>query len=367
MYTYRRLALLFSVVAVAALVLGGCGRGSGGGGEGEGNGGGDTGQAKTYTIQLSHVVAEETPKGLAAVKFKELLEEKSGGQIKVEVFPNSQLYGDEDEMQAIQSGALQMIAPTTSKFTTIAKNMQVLDLPFIFDNYDDLSTITAPDTPVGQVLFENEKLAEKNIQVLALWPDGFKQFASNKPIRTPEDLQGLKVRVQPADVLRTMYETWGAQPTTIAFGELYTALEQGVVTAHENPYSVIFGSKTSEVQDYITESSHGTNVSVAAINQEFFDSLPPDLQDAVIEAADEAAAYGNEIALEQNTEGKQQILDAGGTEIIELTPEERQAFKDVVVPAVWDEYSDVIGEEVIEYLKSQQDSGGEVIEYDTGG
>lgn len=361
MYIYRRISLLLGLVALAGLVLVSCGRG--GGDQGDGSDGGS--QEQNYTIQLSHVVAEDTPKGLAAVKFKELVEEKSNGQITVEVFPNSQLYGDEDEMQAIQSGALQMIAPTTSKFSTIAENMQVLDLPFIFDNYDDLSEITARDTPVGQVLFENEKLASKNIKVLGLWPDGFKQFAANKAIRTPDDLRGLKVRVQPAGVLRTTYEAWGAQPTTIAFGELYTALEQGVVVAHENPYSVIFGSKTHQVQDFITESTHGTNVSVAAINQEFFDSLPSDLQDAVVEAADEAAAYSNELALEQNTEGKQQILEAGGTEIIELSPEQRQAFKDVVVPQVWDEYADVIGQDVIEYLKSQPDSAGDELEYST--
>jgi C4-dicarboxylate-binding protein DctP len=358
MYMNRRISPLFGLVALTlftVLVLVSCGRGGGQGG----------GDGQDYTIQLSHVVAEDTPKGLAAVKFKELLEEKSDGQITVEVFPNSQLYGDEDEMQAIQSGSVEMIAPTTSKFTTISESMQVLDLPFIFDNYDELSTITARDTPVGQVLYENELLTSSNLKVLGLWPDGFKQFASNSPIRTPDDLRGLQVRVQPADILRSMFETWGAQPTTIAFGELYTALEQGVVTAHENPYSVILGSRTNQVQDFITESSHGINVSVAAINQDYFDSLPSDLQDAVIEAADEAASYGNEVALNENTDGKQQILQAGGTEIIELSPEERQAFRDVVVPQVWDQYADVIGQDVTEYLKSQQDSGGDVIEYQT--
>lgn len=365
MYSRKQMSflLLLCLVAVSGLVLAGCGRG--GGAQGGGAQGGGEGGQKTYTIQLSHVVAEDTPKGLAAVKFKEILEQKSDGQIKVEVFPNSQLYGDEDEMQAIQGGALQMIAPTTSKFTTIAKDMQVLDLPFIFDNYDDFAKITARDTPVGQIIYENESLASKNIKVLALWPDGFKQLAANKPIRTPDDLQGMKIRVQPAPVLRTMFQTWGAQPTTIAFGELYTALEQGVVAGHENPYSVIFGSKAHQVQPFITESSHGTNVSVAAINADFFDNLPDDLQQNVIEAADEAAAYGRDIALEQNTEGKKDILQAGTTEIIELSPEQRQAFKEVVVPDVWDQYADVMGQDVIEYLKAQQDTGGDVIEYRT--
>lgn len=360
MNTFRLVGVLACLVAMSFLVLAGCGtRGGGAQGGGEGDGG------KTYTIQLSHVVAEDTAKGLAAEKFKELVEQKSDGRIKVEVFPNSQLYGDEDEMQAIQSGSVQMIAPTTSKFTTIAKNMQVLDLPFVFDNYDQFAEITAKDTPVGKILYENEQLASKNIKVLGLWPDGFKQLAANEPIRAPEDLQGLKIRVQPAPVLRTMFETWGAQPTTISFGELYTALEQGVVSGHENPYAVIYGSKANQVQEYITESSHGVNISVAAINQDFFDSLPPDLQQAVTESADEAAAYGREIALKENGDGKQQILDAGTTEIIELDPDQRQAFKDVVVPDVWDQYTDVIGEDAIEYLESQQESGGDVVEYTT--
>ena len=354
-----RVSLVLGSVALVTLVLVGCGRGGGAQGGG--------GEQDNYTIQLSHVVATETPKGLAAEKFKELLEQKSEGRVTVEIFPNSQLFGDEDELQAIQSGAVQMIAPTTSKFTTIATNMQVLDLPFIFDNYDDFAEITARDTPVGGILYENEQLASNNIQVLGLWPDGFKQLASNTPIRAPENLQGLNIRVQPAPALRSMFETWGAQPTTIAFGELYTALEQGVVSGHENPYSVIFGSKANQVQPYITESSHGTNVSVAAIGSDYFNSLPSDLQQAVTESADEAAAYGRQIALEENSQGKEDILAAGTTEIIELTPEQRQAFRDVVVPTVWDQYAEEIGGDVIEYVKDQQDPGGNVIEYTTAG
>lgn len=359
MYIDRRLGLVLGLIAMTALVLVGCGRG-GGVDSGQGDGGN---QEKSYTIKLSHVVTDQTPKGLAAKKFAELLEQKSDGRIKVDVFPNSELLGDAEEMQAIQKGSVQMLAPTTSKFTTISKNMQVLDLPFVFDNYDDFKKITGKKTPVGKILYQNKELASKNIKVLALWPDGFKQFASNKPIRTPEDLKGQKIRVQPADVLKTMFNTWGAQPTSIDFAELYTALEQGVVEGHENPYSVIYGSKASEVQKYITESSHGTNVSVAAINADFFEELPKDLQEDVVSAAEEASVYGSKIALQQNTKGKKQIQEAGTTEIIELSPEQRQAFKDEVVPKVWDEYSDVIGKDVIEYLKEQQGSGGDVVKY----
>lgn len=351
---YHRKIEAFALLVVGLLlaaVVAGCGvRGGGAGG-----GGGENGEEQTYKIQLSHVVAPETPKGLAAEKFKELVEEKTDGRVTVQVYPNSELYGDEDELQAIQSGAVQMLAPTTSKFTTITPKFQVLDLPFIYDSYEDIPEVTAKDTEIGKLIYENEDLADRDTKVLALWVDGLKQFAANDPIREPDDFQGLKIRVQPADVLRSMFEAWGAQTVNISFGELYTALEQGVADGHENPYSVIYGSKANEVQDYITESNHGANVSVAVINQEFFDSLPKDLQQDVVEAAEEAAEYNLEVAEEENEKGKQQILDDGGTEVIELSEDERNAFKEVVVPDLWDQFADDIGPEAVAELKARQE------------
>lgn len=352
--SYRRIEALTLLVAgllLAALVAG-CGTRGGGAGDG----GGENGEKKTYRIQLSHVVAPETPKGLAAEKFKELVEKKTDGRVTVEVYPNSELYGDEDELQAIQSGAVQMLAPTTSKFTTITPKFQVLDLPFIYDSYEDIPEVTAKDTEVGKLLYENEDLAKRNTKVLALWVDGLKQFTANDPIRQPEDFKGLKIRVQPADVLRRMFETWGAKTANISFGELYSALQQGVVDGHENPYSVIYGSKANEVQDYLTESNHGANVSVAVINQDFYDSLPEDLQQAVTEAAEEAAEYNLEVAEKENEEGKQQIIDDGETEVIELSEAERNAFKEVVVPDLWNQFADEIGPEAVTEIKEREGS-----------
>lgn len=345
----RRLVVLPLAVVLSLVVLAaGCGRGSGS----EGGGGG--GEGETYNIQLSHVVAEDTPKGLAAVRFAELAEERSDGRLQVEVFPNSELFGDEDELQAIQSGSVQMLAPTTSKFTTVAPQLQVLDLPFIFDSYDEIPEVTDPETEVGQVIYENEDLADRNMQVVGLWVDGFKQLAANERLETPEDLQGLDMRVQPSDVLRRMFETWGAEPSQVAFGELYTALQQGVVDGHENPYSVIFGSKTNEVQGYIPESNHGVNVSVAVINQDFYDSLPDDLQEVVTESGQDATEYGLEIAQQENQEGKENIREEGSTELYDLTDEQRQTFKDPVVPELWDEFSDVVGEDAVQELKERE-------------
>ncbi len=347
-YELRAFAALGGVFILTLLVVA-CGARGGGAGDG-GNG-----EQETYEIQLSHVVAEDTAKGRAAIEFGELVEERSEGRITVDVFPNSELYGDDDELQALQSGAVQMLAPTTSKFTTIAPQLQVLDLPFIFESYDEISDVTAQDTEVGQVIYENEDLADRDIQVLGLWVDGFKQFAANTRIETPEDMQGLDIRVQPADVLRSMYTMWGAQPSQVSFGELYNALQQGVVDGHENPYSVMFGSRASEVQSYIAESNHGANVSVATINQEFFESLPEDLQQVVTESAEDAAEFNREIALEDNQEGKENIEEAGTSELYELTPEQRQAFKDEVVPELWDEFSDAIGEDAVEELKEREE------------
>lgn len=339
------------LAAVLVLVLLAVGCGARGGGSAGGSDGGE----QTYELQLSHVVANETPKGAAALKFKELVEERSEGKIQVGVFPNSELYGDEDELQALQSGAVQMLAPTTSKFTTIAPQLQVLDLPFIFDEYEDISEVADPETAVGRSIYGNEDLANRDILVLGLWVDGFKQIASNSQVKSPEDLEGMQFRIQPAEALRSTYEAWGAQPTQIAFGELYNALQQGVIDGHENPYSVIHGSRANEVQDYIAESNHGANVSVATINQTFYDSLPEDLQQIVTESAREAAEYNLRIAEEDNQRGKERILESGSSEIYTLSDEERQRFKDVVVPSIWDEFSDEVGPEVIEELKERDE------------
>ncbi len=337
--------MLLGMVVLLAVV--GCGARGGGAVQGGGEGG-------TYTVKFSHVVAPDTPKGLAAQKFKEVVEEKSGGKIKVDIFPNSQLYGDEDELQALQGGSVQMLAPATAKFTTIAPQLQVLDLPFLFDTVEDIPEVVSRDSTVGKAIYENEDLAAKNIKVLGLWDNGLKQFTSNQKMESPEDLNGLKMRIQPSDVLRSQMETYGASPTPMAFGEVFNALQQGVIDGQENPYSNIFSQKMHTVQDHLTVSDHGYIGYVFAVNNDFFNELPQDLQGAVTEAADEATAYNREIAAEKNQGDRKKIEDEGTTEITELTPEQRQAFKDAVVPKIWDEYADVIGQDLIDEIKTKQ-------------
>lgn len=327
-----------------AALLGTAGCGARGGGSGGGGGGGE------FNLRLAHVTTPETPKGMASERFKELLEEKSEGRITVEVYPNSTLYGDEDELQALQGGGVEMIAPASSKLTDIAPQLFVLDLPFIVDSVDEVPEIIARDTMVGQAIYGNQQLADSNIKVMGLWDNGLYQTTCNKAIRTPDDLQGVRMRITPSDIIRTYWEKWGAETTPLAFAELFTALQQGVVDGQYNPYSNIESQRFYEVQDYMTISEHGYLTYIFAINNEFFEGLPEDLQQAVTEAADEATAYNREVAFEVNQEALEVIKDAGTTEIIDLSPEERQVFKDAVVPSVWNEYADVIGPDIINSL-----------------
>jgi C4-dicarboxylate-binding protein DctP len=315
-----------------------------------GNGGGDG----TYTIKFSHVVTPQTPKGQAAEKFKEVAEKECSGKLKVEIYPNSELYGDEDEMQALQSGAVQMLAPASAKFTTIAPQLQVLDLPFLFDSVQDIPKIVTPDSEVGRAIYENKALADKNIKVLGLWDNGLKQLSSNREMVKPSDLKGQRFRIQPSDVLKTQFQKWGAQSTPMSFGEVYNALQQGVIDGQENPYSNIESQKMHTVQKDITESNHGYIGYIHTINQKFYDSLPSDVQKCVDDAAEQAATYNRQIAAQLNEQAKKKIEQAGTTKITVLTPEQRQAFKDAVVPSVWEQYSKVIGKDLIDELLANQ-------------
>ncbi|MGH3386205.1 MAG: DctP family TRAP transporter solute-binding subunit, partial [Nocardioidaceae bacterium] len=304
----------------------------------------------TYTIKFSHVVTPNTPKGKAAEKFKEIVEEESGGDITVEIFPNSELYGDEDELQALQSGAVQMLAPAGAKFSTIAPQLQVLDLPFLFDSVDEIPEVFSPDTVVGKAIYENEDLAKRDIKVLGLWDNGLKHLSSNRPMHSPADLKGLKFRIQPSDVLRSQIEAWGGQATPMAFAEVYSALQQGVIDAQENTYSSIESQNMYSVQSHMTETYHGYVGYILVINKKFLDGLTEDQQKIVTDAADEASAYNREIAEDVNAHSKEVITESGETTITELSDAERQAFKDAVVPSVWEQYADVVGQDLLDEL-----------------
>ncbi|MCK0112726.1 DctP family TRAP transporter solute-binding subunit [Ornithinimicrobium sp. F0845] len=348
--TSRSLRTL-AIVAVGALTLAGCGGARGGGGDGGDATGGD---GETFTLKFSHVTTDSTPKGTAALWFEEELEKRTDGRIDVEVYSNSSLYGDKDEMQAIQQNSVQMLAPASAKFTTVAPALQVLDLPFLFDTPDDIPSVAAPDTEVGKAIFANPDLEAKNMKVLGLWDSGMKQIHSNNLTQSPADMEGKKYRIQPSDVLKSQIEAWGGSAEAIAFAEVYSALQQGVIDGGENTYSNIESQKMHTVQSNIAESNHGYIGYILVVNTEFFNSLPADLQEILIETAEEASTYNRDNVVGLNQESKETIEAEGTTEINVWTDEERQAFKDVVVPSIYEQYRDVIGPEIIDELLANQ-------------
>ena len=328
---------LLACLAICLLILSGCNPAR-------------SGKQERFELRFAHVTSAGTPKGLASDYFAKLVEEKSDGRIEVEVFPNSELYGDKDEMQAIQSNAVQVLAPASAKFTTIAPSLQVLDLPFIFDEPDEIPEIASPDTEIGKAIYANPDLESNGLKVLGLWDSGMKQIHSNNPTLTPEDMKGKKYRIQPSDVLRTQFETWGGIPSPLAFAEVYNGLQQGLIDGGENTYSNIESQNMHSVQKYVTELDHGYIGYILTVNKRWYDELPKDLQTVVDEAANEASEFNRQEAQKVNEESKRVIEESGGTEIVVPSKEQRQAFKDMVVPSEYEKYRDVIGPEVVDEL-----------------
>ncbi|MCX7172464.1 MAG: DctP family TRAP transporter solute-binding subunit, partial [Proteobacteria bacterium] len=226
-------------------------------------------------IKFSHVVAHDTPKGLASDFFAKRASELTKGKVKVEVYPNSQLYKDKEEMEALQLGAVQMLAPSMAKFGPLGvKEYEVFDLPFIFDDYNELHKVT--QGPIGRQLLD--KLDAKAIKGLAFWDNGFKSFSANKPIKSPADIKGLKMRIQSSKVLEEQMRALGGLPQVMAFSEVYQALQTGVVDGTENPISNLYTQKMHEVQKYLTLTEHGYLGYVVVVNKKFWDGLPSDVR-----------------------------------------------------------------------------------------
>ncbi|MBK5915788.1 TRAP transporter substrate-binding protein [Rhodocyclus purpureus] len=297
-------------------------------------------------IKFSHVVAVDTPKGLAAEFFKKRSEELTKGKVKVEVYANSTLYKDKEEMEALQLGAVQMLAPSLAKFGPLGvKEFEAFDLPFIFDGYDDLHKVT--QGPVGQAMLK--KLEPKGIRGLAFWDNGFKSFSANTPIRTPADLKGKKMRIQSSKVLEEEMRTLGALPQVMAFSEVYQALQTGVVDGTENPISNLYTQKMHEVQKHLTLTDHGYLGYAVIVNKKFWDGLPADVRGQLEKAMKESTDYANRIAKEQNDKDLESVKKSGRTTVYVPTAAERLAFKKALVP-VHQKMESRIGKELIEAI-----------------
>jgi C4-dicarboxylate-binding protein DctP len=297
-------------------------------------------------IKFSHVVATNTPKGNGAEFFKKLAEERTKGRVKVEVYANSTLYKDNEEVDALQLGAVQMLAPSLAKFGPLGvRDFEAFDLPYLFDSYDELHKITYG--PVGASLFR--KLESKGIVGLAYWDNGFMEMSANKPLRKPADFRGLKMRIQSSKVLDSQMRALGAIPQVMAFSEVYQALQTGVVDGTENPPSNLYTQKMYEVQKYLTLSDHHYLGYAVIANKKFWDGLPPDIRKTLEQCMAETTKHVNEIAKKDNDDALEAVRKSGKTEIITLTPEEKREWKKALIK-VHKENESRIGKDLIESI-----------------
>lgn len=295
-------------------------------------------------IKFSHVVAKDTPKGKAAEKFRELAEAATKGRVKVEVYPNSTLYKDKEELEALQLGAVQMLAPSLAKFGPLGvKEFELFDLPYIFPDKAALDRVT--DGPIGRDLLK--KLEPKGLLGLAYWDNGFKMMSANRPLHVPADMKGLKMRIQASKVLDEQMRALGANPQVMAFSEVYQALQTGVVDGTENPPSNLYTQKMHEVQKHLTATNHGYIGYAVIVNKKFWDKLPADIRTQLEGAMREATVYGDKIAQQENDTALEAVKKSGKTTVYMPTDAEKAEWRKALLP-VQQKMADRIGKDLID-------------------
>lgn len=302
-----------------------------------------TAVAAPIVIKFSHVVAENTPKGQMANKFRDLVAERLDGKVVVEVFPNSQLFGDNKVLEAMLLGDVQIGAPSLSKFSRYTKSLQLFDLPFLFKDMVAVEKFQKSDK--GQEMLMS--MEDKGIIGLGYLHNGLKQLSSSKPLKVPADAKGLKFRIQASDVLAAQFEALDAVPLKKPFSEVFTLLQTKAIDGQENTWSNIYSKKFFEVQDYITESNHGLIDYLIVTSTEFWKGLPDDIRVEVKKALDEALMFGNQVAADKATQDRQKVVDSKRSEIITLGDAERAQWVEAMKP-VWGKFEEEIGKDLID-------------------
>jgi C4-dicarboxylate-binding protein DctP len=320
--------IAFLAVVATSLLLASCGK--------------EQSENEPILIKFPHVTAPGTPKGRAADRFRDLVHERMGGRVVVEVYPSGQLMNDDDSIDALAFGEVQMIATSLSKFDRITHRFQIFDLPFLFPDLKAVERFQASEH--GQSLLE--VMTDRGLKGLAFWHNGMKQFGAPVAMRRPADAEGLKFRIMESDVLQAQILQIGGNPQKMDYSEVYQALQTGAVDAQENTWSNLFSSKLFEVQDYLTETNHGYIGYLVTVNPDFWDTLPPDVQDELAAIVREVAAWANAEAESVNRDGKQKIMDAGGPEVVTLSASELSGWRQALRP-VWDQFADTIGADLI--------------------
>ncbi len=299
--------------------------------------------AAPIVIKYSHVVADVTPKGQAALKFKELAEKKLAGKVEVQVFPNSQLFGDGKEMEALLLGDVQILAPSLAKFGKYTPKLQIFDLPFLFSDLAAVDRFQA--SKEGQDLLNS--MTKKGITGLGYLHNGMKQLSANKMLAMPGDAKGMKFRIQASDVLESQFKAVGANPQKLSFAEVYQALQTGVVDGAENPWSNIYSKKFHEVQSYIMESNHGVLDYMVITNTKWWDGLPADVRTGLNEAMKESIAFGNKVANDEDAEFRKKVIADNKAKVVPLNAEQQKAWRTAMQP-VWKQFEGEIGADLIQ-------------------
>jgi C4-dicarboxylate-binding protein DctP len=307
-------------------------------------------------IKFSHVVAPDAPKGKAAEFFARRVAELTQGAVKVEVYANSTLYKDKDEMAALQIGAVQILAPSLAKLAPLGlKEFELFDLPYIFDSTELLHKVT--QGPIGASLLS--RLDSRGIKGLAFWDNGLKSFSANRPLKTPEDFHNLKMRIQSSKVLESQTRALGALPQVMAFSDVYQALRTGVSDGTENPHSNFYTQRMYEVQQHMTLTGHGYLGYVVIVNKRFWDNLPSGIRGQSELSMKDATDYANRIAQEENDNALEKIRESGMTQIYLPTPAERAEFKKVMLKT-HQEMAPRIGKEIIDAIYRETGQGSDV-------
>ena len=299
-------------------------------------------EAGPILIKFAHVVADNTPKGQGALLFQKLTEERLGGRVKVEVYPNSSLYGDANELEALANNEVQLLAPSLAKFEKYTKQLQVFDLPFLFDDLDAVNRFQK--RAKGRQLLRS--MEDHNIVGLAYWHNGMKQLSATRALLVPGDAAGLKFRIQPSSVLEAQFNQLGATPLVLPFAEVFEALKSGKVEGAENPWSNIYSKQLHSVQPFITETNHGVLDYMLVSNPRFWYGIPHQIRVELEGIIDEVTFEVNRQAEAANLADRKRIESAAGTQVIALSDEQRDAWRQAMQP-VWQQFETAIGRDVI--------------------
>ncbi|MDK2924255.1 MAG: hypothetical protein PWQ41_29 [Bacillota bacterium] len=330
----KRVTTVGILALVLVLVLAGCQSGAPKGGEGD--------KAQTITLKAGHAVAETHPYHLGLVKFAEIVGQKTNGQIKIDIYANGQLGNERDMIEGLQIGTIDLVVTSTGPVSNFVPEMGVVDLPFLFRDREHAYKVL--DGQIGQDLLK--KFDAKNIVGLAFWENGFRHLTNSKrPVNTPEDVKGLKIRTMENPVHQETFRVLGADPTPMAWSEVFTALQQKTIDGQENPIPIIYNQKIYEAQKYLALTGHFYSPSLLLMSKAAFDKLTPEQQEIFREAAVEAASYERDQIKKQEDEQVDKLKAFG----MEITEPDRAAFQEAT-QSVYQKFEPQFGKELIQQI-----------------